>query len=66
MQAGRARRRDRRARSVVGLQRAEQGLPQLTNGSWSFYDLARNRSSGEALAIQWEMLCKGAPPPARN
>jgi hypothetical protein len=32
-------------------------------GAQTIYELARSRSSGEALAIQWEMLCKGAPAP---
>jgi hypothetical protein len=45
----------------------QQGLAQLAGGALSLHDLASSRSSGEALAIQWEMLCKGAaaPPPAQ-
>ena len=35
----------------------------MASGAWTIEELARDRSSGEALAIQWEMLCKGAPPP---
>jgi len=40
----------------------QQGAVQLL-GAQTIYEFARNRSSGEALAIQWEMLCKGAPAP---
>jgi hypothetical protein len=49
--------------SYPGATFEQKGAVQL-GGAWTIYDVATNRSSGEALAIQWEMLCKGAPPPA--
>ncbi len=42
----------------------QQGANQLESGASSIAMLARETSSGEALAIQWEMLCGGAKPPA--
>jgi hypothetical protein len=29
----------------------------------SLFEIARTGGSGEALAIQWEILCPGATPP---
>jgi hypothetical protein len=43
----------------------QQGARQMESGAQSIYEIARDPNSGEALAIQWEILCKGAAPPAR-
>jgi hypothetical protein len=43
----------------------QQSAAQVQNGSESIYQLARDASSGEALAVHWELLCKGAPAPSR-
>jgi hypothetical protein len=41
----------------------QQGGPQVASGAWDISDLANGPNSGESLAIQWEILCAGAPPP---
>ena len=44
----------------------QQGGPQVASGAWDIADLANGPGSGESLAIQWEILCAGAPaPPVR-
>jgi hypothetical protein len=40
----------------------QQGLTQLDNGSSSLNELARDRASGEELAVIWEVLCGDAKP----
>ncbi len=42
---------------------AQQGELQISGGATTFSMLARDPSSGQALAIQWELLCAGAKPP---
>jgi hypothetical protein len=42
----------------------QQGGPQVASGAWDIADLANGPGSGESLAIQWEVLCAGAPAPA--
>ena len=45
----------------------QQGAPQVASGAWSIADLANGPGSGESLAMQWEILCAGAPaPPVRR
>jgi len=45
----------------------QQGGRQVASGAWSIADLANGPNSGESLAIQWEILCAGAPaPPVRR
>jgi hypothetical protein len=41
----------------------QQGLGQVNSGQMSLNELSRQTGSGESLAIQWEILCKGAAPP---
>jgi len=41
----------------------QQGGPQVASGAWDIADLANGPNSGESLAIQWEILCAGAPAP---
>jgi hypothetical protein len=41
----------------------QQGLVQVNNGAKSFREVSYEPGSGESLAIQWEILCKGSPPP---
>jgi hypothetical protein len=43
----------------------QQGAQQMASGQQSLNELAYGANSGEALAIQWEILCKGSAPPAR-
>ncbi|HVS25546.1 MAG TPA: hypothetical protein VMU03_17605 [Gammaproteobacteria bacterium] len=44
----------------------QQGGVQVASGAYSIADVANAPGSGESLAIQWEILCAGAPaPPAR-
>jgi MFS family permease len=43
----------------------QQGLGAVNSGQTSLAELSRENNSGEALAIQWEILCKGAAPPVR-
>jgi hypothetical protein len=42
----------------------QQGGPQVESGAWDIADLANGPNSGESLAMQWEILCAGAPAPA--
>jgi hypothetical protein len=41
----------------------QQGGPQVASGAWDISDVANGPNSGESLAIQWEILCAGAPVP---
>jgi hypothetical protein len=43
----------------------QQGASQMASGQSSLNELAYEANSGESLAIQWEILCKGAPAPTR-
>jgi hypothetical protein len=43
----------------------QQGASQMASGQSSLNQLAYEPNSGESLAIQWEILCKGAAAPAR-
>jgi hypothetical protein len=42
----------------------QQDGPQVANGSMSIFQVALEPNAGESLAIQWELLCAGAAPPA--
>jgi hypothetical protein len=42
----------------------QQGLAQMNSGQSSIREISYQAGSGESLAIQWEVLCKGAAPPA--
>jgi hypothetical protein len=45
----------------------QQGGVQVASGAYSIADVANGPNSGESLAIQWEILCAGAPaPPVRR
>jgi len=54
-----------RARFSRGTPWEQQGALQMNSGAWSLSDLARDNSSGEAFAIQWDILCGSAKPGAR-
>ena len=43
----------------------QQGAQQMASGQQSLNELAYGANSGESLALQWEILCKGSAPPAR-
>lgn len=42
----------------------QQGAVQVASGAYSISEVANKPNSGESLAIQWEILCAGAPAPA--
>ncbi len=41
----------------------QQGAAQVANGSTTIFQLALEPNAGEALALQWQVLCAGAAPP---
>lgn len=43
----------------------QQGLAQMNSGQSSIREISYQAGSGESLAIQWEVLCKGGAAPAR-
>jgi hypothetical protein len=60
---GRGRPRFQGSLSEIGGRQFQQDTAGLANGATSIYELAVAANSGESLAVQWEMLCKGAQPP---
>ncbi|HVY65342.1 MAG TPA: hypothetical protein VHH11_11035 [Gammaproteobacteria bacterium] len=60
--AGRAKFRGSMGESPAG-RFEQQGAAQVANGATSIYQLALEPNAGESLALQWELLCAGAPAP---
>jgi hypothetical protein len=61
--AGRAKFRGSMGESPAG-KFEQQGAAQVANGATSIFQLALEPNAGESLAIQWDLLCAGARPPA--